>query len=183
MSALLPWQRRARLIAWRWRRIGAAGLGGLLLLAAAALAVWAAPLLEREAGGLRSDYEAEIARRNAGMRALPPDAATQVTQFRAWFPTSARSIEDLRTLFRIARQQRIDLARGDYTTARNPDARLTTVDVVLPLQAGYGGVRAFIAAVLNELPHASLADLRMERATGGETLETRVHLTLFYREE
>jgi hypothetical protein len=43
-------------------------------------------------------------------------------------------------------------------------------------------VKNFIALVLNELPHASLTELRVERqAAGANELDTRVHFTLYYR--
>jgi len=107
-----------------------------------------------------------------------------MAQFRAWFPTPEHNVEDLRTLFHIARDQHIVLARGEYSAARRKDARLATYDVVLPLRSNYAGVRGFVAAAMNELPHASLEELRMERsAAGGDAVEARVHFTLYYRED
>jgi hypothetical protein len=85
-------------------------------------------------------------------------------------------------IFRLARDQRVPLPHGDYIAVRRSEARLTTWDVVLPVRTNYGSIRAFVASVLNELPHASLAELRMERA-GGDQLDARVHLTLHYRED
>jgi hypothetical protein len=113
---------------------------------------------------------------------LPPDPATQMTRFRDWFPQGARNVEDLRVLFRLAHQQQVQLLRGDYVAGRQSETRLATYDVVLPVRARYAAIRAFVASVLNELPHASLVDLRMERASG-DLLDARVHLTLFYRED
>ncbi len=177
-------------LALRWNTrpaLGAAGAAGLALLALAAAAAWLAPRMEAQTEALAAQTAAERARRHGERASLPSDPAAQLAQFRAWFPTPDRNVDDLRRLFRIAREQRITLARGDYSTARRPDLGLATYDVVLPVRASYGGVRAFVAAALNELPHASLKDLRLDRSTAAgvakDTVDARIHLTLTYRED
>jgi hypothetical protein len=182
MSATARWQRRALRFAQRLRRLGAAGAAGLLLLAAAIAAVAWVPQLQRDTETLQGRFESESARRQQAPGERAPDTATLLARFREWFPPPSQDVADLRTVFRVARDNQVVLARGDYTVARQADARLATLDVVLPVRTTYGGARAFVAALLNELPHASLAELRMERVTAGE-LETRVHLTLYYRED
>ena len=183
MSAPIALRRRVALLGVRWRmRLGRSGLVALLVLGAAAAAAWWTPRLEDQAGQLRAQTEAEGARVRARAIDVPPDPATQMAQFREWFPQPERNVADLRTIFQVARQQQVQLVRGDYVAARQPETRLATLDVVLPVKANYGAIRAFVASVLNELPHASLADLRMERSTG-DLLDARIHLTLFYRED
>ncbi len=178
-----PLYRRLVLFAGRLRTwLGHSGAIALLLAACAGAAAWWIPRLAAEAQALRVDADAETTRARARQRDVPPDAATQMAQFRDWFPQPDRSVEDLRAIFRVAKRQQVQLLRGDYVAGRQPETRLATYDVVLPVRAGYAGIRAFVAAVLNELPHASLADLRMERATG-DVVDARVHLTLFYRED
>jgi hypothetical protein len=167
-----------RVRAWFGRRGGIA----LVLLACAAGAAWWMPRLADQANALRAETDVESARARARARDLPPDSATQMAQFRDWFPQPDRAVEDLRTIFRVAKRQQVQLLRGDYVAGRQPETRLATYDVVLPVRSGYGGIRAFVASVLNELPHASLADLRMERVNG-DAVDARVHLTLFYRED
>jgi hypothetical protein len=163
---------------------GWAAATGLFLLFAAGAAAWWAPQLADEAVALQAQREAVRVRTREARASLPPDPADQMAQFRAWFPTEEKNVDDLRTLFRIAGEQRIVLARGDYGAARRPDAQLSTYDVVLPIHTTYAGVRAFVAAVLNALPHASLEEMRIERsAAGNDTVEARVHLTLYYRED
>ena len=162
--------------------LGPPGVLALALLAgAAALAGWT-PRLAGEADVLRVQAEAATERARTRLRDLPPDPATQMAQFREWFPRRERALDDLRTIFKVAKRQQVQLLRGDYATGRQADARLATYDVVLPVRAAYPGIRAFVAAVLNDIPHASLADLRMERVQG-EAIDARVHLTLFYRED
>jgi hypothetical protein len=183
MSGLTMLRRRAALGVLHLRALlGSAGFAAVLLLAAAGGAAWWAPRVEDDASALRAQTAAEGARVRARLQDLPPDPATQMAQFREWFPRGTRNVEDLRTIFQVAKRQQVQLLRGDYVAGRQPETRLATYDVVLPVRASYGGIRAFVASVLNELPHASLADLRMERARG-DMLDARVHLTLFYRED
>lgn len=183
MSPLSLLRRRATLFVLRVRvLLGSTGLAALVLLAGAGAAAWWAPHVAGDADALRVQAEAESARARVRMLEVPPDPATQMAQFREWFPRRTRNVEDLRIVFRVAKHQHVELLRGDYVAARQPETRLATYDIVLPVRANYAGIRAFVASVLNELPHASLADLRMERANG-DILDARVHLTLFYRED
>lgn len=180
MSSL---RRRLALATSRARVVfGLPGVLALLFLGSAAGMAWWTPRLADESTLLRAQADAETVRARARLRDLPPDPAAQMAQFREWFPHPDRTTEDLRTIFRVARRQQVQLLRGDYAGGRQAEARLATYDIVLPVRAGYPGIRAFVAAVLNELPHASLADLRMERAQG-DAIDARVHLTLFYRED
>ena len=162
--------------------LGRTGLAALIVFAVAAAAAWWAPRLQDETAALRVQTEVEGARVRARALDRPLDPTTQMAQFREWFPPPGRNVEDLRTIFRVAKRQQVQLVRGDYVAARQAETRLATYDVVLPVRANYAGIRAFVASVLNELPHASLADLRMERASG-DLLDARIHLTLFYRED
>lgn len=180
---MITGRRRLALAATRARALfGRSGWIALMLIAGAAGAAWWAPRVADEASLLRAQAEAEGVRARTRLRDLPPDATAQMAQFRDWFPQPDRTVEDLRAIFRVAKRQQVQLLRGDYVAGRQAETRLATYDVVLPVRAGYAGIRAFVASVLNELPHASLADLRMERAVG-DTIDARVHLTLFYRED
>lgn len=163
-------------------RVGLAGFIGAALLAAAATTAWLAPRMHDETRDLQAQIEAARRRMADPVAARPLDAAGQAAQFRAWFPRSSQSDEDLRALFRLAADHRISLLRGEYAAAVRRDAQLASYDVVLPVRAAYPDVRGFIAAALNALPHASLAELRLERgASTADIVDARVHLTLYYR--
>jgi hypothetical protein len=186
MNALqLVWAQRGR----RWarragERIGALGQLGLgLLLGAAALALYA-PQLARETAALRADSERLQQRLDQERRQQPPAPAQQAAQVREWFPTAERASADLRALFDAARKHRIELAKGEYTLAPAADAsRLQRFEVIFPVKERYVAIKAFVAEVLNVLPHASLAELRIERSAAGvDLLDARIHFTLFYRE-
>lgn len=180
------WSRRLALLRLDAQTgMGLAGFAGAALIAGAATTIWLAPRLNHETRELQQQIEAARARAaDPAARKVAPDAATQVVQFREWFPRATQSHEDVRTLFRVAAEHKIALTRGDYAAAMRRDARLATYDIVLPVHATYPAVRTFVAAALNALPHASLAELRLERgASTADAVEARVHLTLYYREE
>jgi hypothetical protein len=182
MSSLTLLRRRTALRLLHARALlGPIGLAAMLLLAGAGAAIWWAPRVVDDTTLLRAQTAAESTRARARLLDIPPDPAAQMAQFREWFPQGTRNVEDLRTIFRVAKRQQVQLLRGDYVAGRQPETRLATYDVVLPVRANYAAIRGFVASVLNDLPHASLVDLRMERASG-ELLDARVHLTLFYRE-
>lgn len=165
-------------------QLGIAGLAGAVLLVGALIAGSATPRLYDEAGELQNEALAARARLADPAARAARDSATQAAQFREWFPLSAQSHEDVRTLFKVAAEHKISLARGDYSATLRREARLASYDVVLPVRANYPTVRKFVVAALNALPHASLAELRLERSSStADTVEARVHLTLYYRED
>ena len=57
------------------------------------------------------------------------------------------------------------------------------MEVVLPIKDRYVTIKALVADLLNELPHASLSELKMERSGASvNVLEARIRLNLHYRE-
>lgn len=182
MKAIAILRRHARLAGVRVRaRIGPSGAVGLLLLAVAAAAAWWTPRVAEDAASLHRQYEVEGMRLRNQWLQRTPDPAAQLDEFQAGFPPASQNLADLRLIFRVAREQRIALPHGDYVAVRRTETRLKTSDVVLPVHGSYPSIRAFVASILNDLPHASLAELRMERAAGDQ-VDARVHLTLYYRE-
>lgn len=183
MSSIALLRRRAMLAQVHGRSwVGPTGVAGLLLLALAAGAAWWAPRVEQDAAALHRQFEMEGVRLQQRLQKGAADPATQVQEFYDAFPRAGQNIADLRAIFRIAHDQNVRLPRGDYATAHRTEAPITTCDVVLPVRASYAAIRAFVASILNELPHASLAELRLERGNADQ-LEARVHLTLYYRED
>lgn len=165
-------------------RLGISGLLGAALIGLAAGALWITPKLQDDAGDLQKQILETRARLSDPSAQVKADAVTQAARFREWFPPAAQSPEDVRTLFRVAAEHKISLARGDYSTVLRRETRLTSYDVVLPVRAHYPAVRTFVIAALNALPHASLAELRVERGSStADTVDARVHLTLYYRED
>lgn len=171
-----------------WRilrsRLGAEGLAGVLLLALAAAAMAYAPLLQSEAETLRAEVEALQTELRSAQRTSRPADRSQVETLRALLPPLETGTRDLRAVFAAAGRHRVDLPKGDYTLHRSEDGSdLARVDVVLPIKDRYLTIKALVADLLHELPHASLSELKLERpAASSNLLEARVRLTLHYRE-
>jgi hypothetical protein len=182
MTSLNLLQRRVALASNRGRVwLGSMGAAGLLLVALAIGALVWTPKLARDAVELRDQYQLESTRQQDRASERESDPATAASDFHDALPHAGQNLEDLREIFHIAREQHLQLARGDYVTSRRSDSGLASCEIVLPLHADYASLRAFIAAVLNALPNASLVELRLERA-GNRQLNARVHLALYYRE-
>jgi hypothetical protein len=171
---------------WRiWRvRLGPAGLAGLLLLALAAAAVAYVPLLQDETDVMQSEIEALRTQVESARRTARPMPASDEDTLRTLLPTLDTGTRDLRTIFAAARRHRVELQKGDYTLSHTEDGSgVARLEVVLPIKERYVTIKALVADLLNELPHASLSELRMERAAASANqLEARIRLTLYYRE-
>lgn len=176
-----------------WRqvqlRLGAAGIAGIALLVAAGVGMVFATIAHRESEWLSAAAEQARARlAQLGTRHPVEEDRTpaeQLARFQQWFPPAAQSTADLRVIFAAAVAAHVDLTRGEYQVRPIEGSQgLERFDVILPVKERYAPVKAFVADVLNKLPHASLDELRVERPqAGADQLESRVHFTLFYREQ
>jgi hypothetical protein len=169
-------------------RLGTAGIAGAALLLTAAVGMVLATRSHRQTEWLSAAAEqarARIAQIGATHPAEDRTPAEQMVRFQQWFPPSTQSTADLRVIFAAASAAHVDLARGEYAVRPIEGSQgLQRFDVILPVKEHYGPVKAFVAEVLNKLPHASLDELRVERpGAAADQLESRVHFTLFYREQ
>jgi len=186
MNAARDWQRRIRRLARRLsERLGVFGLMGFGLLLLAALLGLYAPPLERQAQDLHASADRvreqlEEAQRRKGRR---PELSHQAAHLREWVPTIDSASADLRVMFEAAQKNHVELTKGEYALDNADDqSRLRRFDVVLPVRERYVTIKAFVAEVLNAIPHASLAEVRLERtAANVEVLDARIRFTLFYR--
>jgi hypothetical protein len=166
-------------------RLGANGLLGVGLVAIAVIGLLYAQRAQDDA--VRLQAEAEHARTRVAAAAAHPvenlAPAERLARFQNWFPTVDTTTNDLRKIFRAAQTSHLELSKGEYSlTPIDGSGGLQKFDVILPVKEHYGAVKSFVADVLNELPHASLAELRVERqAAGADELDTRVHFILYYR--
>ncbi len=175
-----------RLGHWAQQKLGAAGLAGVALLLAAALAGVLATRAQQQTEWL--SVRTEEARVRVAQLGAPKteerSPSEQLARFQQWFPTSDRSTADLRVIFAAAQSAHVELARGEYSLRPvEGSGGLERFDVILPVKEHYAPVKTFVAEVLNKLPHASLDELRVERpGSAADQLDSRVHFTLFYRE-
>ena len=156
------------------RRLGMAGLAGLVFLLAAGLLefFWLRP----EAAGLATD-QARLARLQHGpknVRALvaPAAASTPVLPTRSALPRL------LSTLTQLAKEQGVDLPQGQFSLGRLSDSRLLRLQVNYPVKASYPALRALSCAELgaNAFPGARWLRVqaprhRRDRCGGGTALE------------
>lgn len=158
-------------------RLGANGLLGAGLLVTAAIGLAYAQKAQQES--MQPPAHAEVGNPHTDSAA----PGERLERFRNWFPSADTSTTDLRKIFHAAQASHLSLARGEYSmTAIDGSGGLQRFDVILPIKERYVAVKSFVAQVLNELPHASLAELRVERpAAATDELDTRVHFTLYYR--
>jgi len=175
-----------RLGRWAQLRLGTAGIAGVALLLVAGIGLALATLAHRENEWLSARTEQVRARMaQIGIAHVEDHTpAEQLARFQQWFPPARQSTADLRVIFSAAQAAHVDLGRGEYSVRTvEGSGGLERFDVILPVKEHYAPVKAFVAEVLNKLPHASLDELRVERpGSTADQLESRVHFTLFYRE-
>lgn len=185
--ALLSARLRSAQPAWRalvatWRRhLGRPAWAALALLAIAAALQWQ----------LRPSLLRDAARLEARRAALASTPAPRAFDVNARAPLSAADIpsarqrgRDLETLVATAQRAGLGLERADYSLGAATAGSLTRVEATLPLTGSYAGMRRFVAEVLNELPHAALESLQLERANAqAKELQATARLVLFYSEE
>lgn len=187
MNARLAWEKRGR----RWmrrshERFGTFGLIGIGLLLLALVLGAVTPKLARDADDLREQVDRVRGRLDDARRELAqrPGSAQRTAQLRESFPTVDQATADLRVIFATADTNRVALVKGEYSLDQADSAvRLRRLEITFPLKERYVTIKSFIAGVLNAIPHASLAELRLERSAASvDQIDARVHFTLFYRE-
>lgn len=113
---------------------------------------------------------------------------------RVWdsLPTSPGLSADLDRLVATSQRLNLSLPRAQMRRIEAP-APLLIEEVDLELQAPYATIRRYVARTLNELPHASLRRIRLERTTddasggaplggaGGSIVRATLTLRLHYR--
>lgn len=178
--------RRGRRV-WRAvrQRLGSVGIAGAAFLAAALGGFLYAPQLVSEADSMHAAVDRTRARLAEIDRELAADPGSrlQLDHFHTWLPPLEQSTADLRRLFEIAESGRVRLPKGEYALKQDDTQRIARLDVSLPIRNSYQDVRAFVAATLDALPHASLAEMRMERSAASvEPIDANLRFTLFYRD-
>ena len=178
-----------RLVRPVWRslrqRLGVAGLTGLALLAVATMALLYAPQVLHEADTMHIAVDRTRTQLTEIEQQLSskPGSVWHLDRFHDWLPSLEQSTSDLRALFEIAEKSQIQLVRGEYVLKQDDARRVVRLEIVLPIKDTYRDIRGFVATTLDALPHASLSELRMERSAPGiEPLDTRLRVTMFYRD-
>ena len=91
--------------------------------------------------------------------------------------------QQVRTLFALAAKNGLALSQGEYKTAYDRNARVTTYQVNLPVKGGYGAIWQFAMGALREIPFASLDEISFRRdGIQDPSVEARLRLTLYLKD-
>ncbi len=170
------------MIALRWhlhqwvRRLGTTGLVGLGLLAAAVL------LQLIQVGSLQrtavAQHEKLAALRLAA--AAHADPAPAPLNPLAMLPPTGEASERIGELERLAHAHGMRLPRGQYSVSPLAGTTLARWQLVLPVEAPYPALHAFLAAVLERLPNLTLDELELKREhIEASELQAELRLSLF----
>jgi hypothetical protein len=150
---MTPRPRSLDWLAYAAGRLGAPGLLGLMLLAAAgALALHGHALIEK-ANALEA-HLAAVAHATAQAPVAPSS--------RPALPPAREAPTVLAGLFEAARHAGLTLDEGNYRVTTDHPAGLLRQQITLPLSGRYPAVRDFLAQALNRHPSLTLDSLRLE---------------------
>jgi len=175
----LRWPWRRRLV--RLSRTGIAGLG----LLAVCLTFYLSALRPTEArlNRLQADMVSlhEKIRNAANSLHSNQDTPTeQLVTYYKFFPSQTSAPVWLSKIYQAAQSQNIQLEQGEYRATREKTGKLVRYQIALPVKGTYLQLRKFVAAVLTEIPIASLDHISFERQKiGDEVIEAKIRLTLY----
>lgn len=163
------------------RRLGALGVLGIgVLIACAAFYVSTLAPAAQELDAQRAALE-RLRARTPYQPVAANGRAEELRRFYSLFPAAGDLTNEVERLHRLARRAGLDLAQGDYRLERRTIG-LWAYRVNLPVRGTYAQLREFSAAVLKEMPVASIEALRFERKKAADPqLEAQVRLTLHVR--
>lgn len=98
-----------------------------------------------------------------GTQVAPPMKLEPVDEALSMAPQDAQYIQDLGLLFQIGQEAGVALGVMEYKSETNPKAPLTVRTIELRTNEDYPKIKGFISKVLNEMPHAALQEIRIER--------------------
>lgn len=102
-------------------------------------------------------------------------------RFYRLFPPASALTDEVERLHRLARRAGLELAQGEYRLEA-PAAGLRPYRITLPVRGTYPQVRDFAAAVLRDVPIASLDAVRFERKRAADTeLDAQLRITIYVR--
>lgn len=149
------------------RRLGLAGLGGIAL-GLLALVLHVADTLPRETHIAAQEARLDTLRQQAAAPAPVAQAATADPL--ATLPPTGEAARQIGELERLARAHGIALPRGQYSATAQTGTALTRWQLVLPVEAHYPALHAWLAAALERLPNLALDELKLKR----ERIESRM---------
>lgn len=118
------------------------------------------------------------------MRTNRDTPAEQLVTYYKFFPSQTSSPDWLEKIYKAAQDQKIQLEQGEYRITSEKTGKLVHYQITLPVKGTYLQLRKFLAAVLTEIPIASLDHISFERQKiGDEVVEAKIRLTLYLDRE
>jgi len=159
--------------------LAAAGLL-VLLLALALQLLWVDGLHNRNAElhqQLSQQRQALVQKPQASEAKAQAQAA-----FYATLPDANEAVEAIAVLNQSAARNKVALVTAEYRVTRQGTGPLLRYQISVPLRADYGHLHAWLAQVMNALPHAALDDISLKRDdVNQDVLDARVRFTVFLR--
>lgn len=157
-------------------------VAAVLCVASAIALAWLLPQQERAA----AEHQLALAR-----AAVPPVvevsapvvANQNLTLFYASLGERRYSEQQVRTLFALAAKSGLSLSQGEYQSAFDANAGLSTYQITLPVKGSYRAIWQFGLAALRAMPFASLDEISFKReAINDASVEARLRFTLYLGE-
>lgn len=106
--------------------------------------------------------------------------AQQLHDYYRLFPHPDTTPALLKKIYAAARHEGIQLEQGEYRATAEKAGKLIHYQITLPVNGTYLHLRKFLTAVLNDIPTASLDNIRFERQKIGDTeVQAEIKLTLY----
>jgi hypothetical protein len=170
--------RSGPLLRYRLMRVGPAGLSGVSLLLAAAVAIG---VLLMPAQHALVNLQGELTKAgHAGVGALHPEATPQ--QFAGTLPTREQVPAVLGVLLVQANESNVALEQGKYTFTPAAQSRLARYTFEFPVKGNYTDIRTFITKALTAVPALGLDKLHIERKNVGDaSVNAEVGFVIYLR--
>ncbi|MDP2031425.1 MAG: hypothetical protein Q8K12_17465 [Thiobacillus sp.] len=142
------------------RRIGGAGLVGMGLLIAALLLQLTQVEPSQRASLAQRDKLALLQLEAASQDAVPIPVPFNPL---AMLPPTGEAAQLIGELERMAQVHGFELPRGQYSVTPLTATSLLRWQLILPVEASYPALHAFIATALERLPNLTLDELKLKR--------------------
>lgn len=164
--------------------LGVPGLAGLALLVVALTWGLAGLLPDWQSLQTISQQTREaheyLAKVEDGTVAPPVVPQRQLDDFRSKLPSQPQATVAIDKIYALAAQERITLARGEYSLGIDPKTHLARYQILLPVRGSYPQLRRFLHALLGQLPAVVVEDVEFQRKKIADTdLNGRIRMTLY----
>ncbi len=151
--------------------LGRVGTAALLMLLACLIFGMLVLLPQQRA---LQQQSAELASLQSQPRASQPalilDDAQQLAVFYQQFPSINAMSDILGQIHQLAKEQGIVLSSGEYKLANDVNnPRLTRYEIILPVEANYTKLRAFVETAALRFPTLALSEINIKRASIDES--------------